>query len=278
MNKNKQYNQPLVSVVIPIFDGMPYIEQALTSIFNQTYKNYEIILVDDGSFDDSKKVCENYNKKYKNVKYIDFPKNKGLDRALNAGIKVAKGKYIARLNQDDLMYPDRLVKQVDFLENNPDHVIVGGKIAIFENEGEIFSYIDYPLTDEELRKRWLLVSPFGDPTVMYTKEAVLKTSGYNQDFWPADDLHMWYRISQHGKMANLPDTLTMFRQHSGAASYKNYKKVVKKTMKTHKWAAKNIQKPTFGIKLYWVAQYIFGMIFPPSVNWFVYRIVKKIIN
>lgn len=274
----KNNNKPLVSVLIPIYNGIPYLEEALNSIFSQTYSNFEIILADDGSSDNSKKICAEYDAKHTNVTYIDFPNNRGMDRALNAGIKVAKGKYIARLNQDDLMLPDRLKKQVDFLESHPEHVIVGAKMAVFKGAGEVYGFMEYPLHDDELRNKWLLVSPFGDPTVMYLRDAVLKTEGYDQRYWPADDLHMWYRISQHGKMANLPDVLTMFRQHPGAGSYKAYKKMVKKTMKVHIWASKNIQKPSFKVRLYWLTQYVAGMVLPPSINWYAYHIIKKIIN
>lgn len=268
--------KPLVSVLIPVYNGIPYINQTLDSILNNNYKNIEIILVDDGSKDASKKICRDYESKYSNVKFISFEKNKGMDRALNAGVKLAKGKYIARINQDDLIMPDRLEKQVKFLEKNKDYVAVGGQIVLFTNENPQYAKVSFPLTDSEIRGRWLMFSPFSDPTVTYRKSAILETPGYSQIMWPADDVHMWYMLGSLGKLANLPNVVTKVRWHSGAGSIKSHKRQMKKTWEVHKWAEENVQKPNFGVKLFWIAQYVAGVVFPPQFNWFMYRQLKRL--
>lgn len=281
-NDVSQYNNnstnPLVSVLIPVYNGVPFISQTLDSIINNNYKNFEIILVDDGSKDASRKTCCEYESKYSNIRFIAFEKNRGMDRALNAGIKVANGKYIARINQDDLIMPDRLEKQIKFLEENADHVAVGGQIVLFTNENPEYAKISFPLTDAEIRSKWLMFSPYSDPTVTYRKSAILETPGYSQLMWPADDVHMWYMLGSLGKLANLPDVVTRVRWHNGAGSIRSHKRQMRKTWEVHKWAQENIQKPSVGVKAFWIAEYIAGLVFPPQFNWFIYRQIKKLVS
>ena len=113
--------KPLVSVIIPVFNGQKYLKETVLSVQKSSYKNFEIILVNDGSKDKSKELCYKLKKKYKNIRVFSFKKNRGLSNILNYAIRKAKGKYIARLNQDDLVTPTRLSSQVYFLENNPNH-------------------------------------------------------------------------------------------------------------------------------------------------------------
>jgi len=273
--ENNNLTRPLVSVLIPVYNGVPYLSQTLDSVLNNNCKNIEIILVDDGSKDASKKTCHEYENKYNNVKFISFGKNRGMDRALNAGIKVAKGKYIARLNQDDWMVADRLEKQVEFLEKNREYVAVGGQVTLFTDTNPKYAEVNFPLTDGEIRSKWLMFSPFSDPAVMYRRESVLETPGYSQIMWPADDVHMWYMLGSLGKLANLPSMVTRVRWHNGAGSIQSHRKQMKRTWEVHKWAEENIQKPGIGVRIFWVGQYVAGLVFPPRFNWFIYRQLKR---
>lgn len=277
--KNKvQKNNPLVSVVIPVFNGSDYLEETVNSVLNSSYKNIEILLVDDGSKDKSKLLCHRLEKKYKNVKFYWFKKNKGLTHSLNYAIKKAKGEFIARINQDDIMMPNRLKEQVKFLKDNPDHVIVGGDITLFDENYRFIDHISFPKTDEDIRAQWLLMSPYSDPTVMYRKDAYLKTKGYQKYFWPADDVHMWYQLGQVGKLANLNKILTRVRWHNKAGSIASHRIQMEKTFQVHVWASKNIQKATFYHWIFWIGQLIAGKIFPPRFNWFIYRKIRKVQN
>lgn len=270
-------DKPLVSVIIPVYNGIPYLKETINSVLESTYKNLEIVLVDDGSKDTSKAICRGYSQKYPNISFYSFEDNRGMDHALNMGIRKSNGKYIARINQDDIMVKDRLEKQVNFLETNPDHVIVGGQIQLFTNENPNYDTVNFPLTDEELKSKWLMVSPYSDPTVMYRREAVLRTYGYSQKFWPADDVHMWYQLGSLGKLANLPDVLTLVRWHKGAGSIKLHRLQMQKTWEVHKWAEKNVGKPSMAVKLFWIGEHIAGYLFSPQFNWFVYRNLKRLV-
>lgn len=271
-----QKKQPKVSVIIPVYNGSSFIGETVSSIFKSNYRNFEVILVDDGSTDKTKKICQILEKKYQRLRFYSFDKNKGMVRCLNFAIAKAKGKYIARLNQDDLMMPDRLKKQVHFLEKNPEYVAIGGAIGLFDDKGKNIDKVFFPLTDEDIRKQWLLLSPFSDPTVMFRKSVFLKTKGYQQSFWPADDVQMWYQLGKLGKLRNLKDVLTKVRWHDKAGSIRFHRLQIKKTWKLHLWAATNVQSPTKIVWAFWIIQYLAGIIFPPRFNWFIFRILRKI--
>lgn len=271
LNKNT-----LVTVVIPVFNGAQFIEDTIKSIFKSTYKNFEIIMVDDGSSDHSKVVCTKIAKRSKRIRFYSFEHNKGMDRALNLAISKAKGKYIARINQDDLMRSTRLQRQVDFLENNEDHVAVGGYTRLFTKTNKSFDTIKFPLKDQDLKAIWMKLSPFADPAVMYRKSAYLKTKGYSQKMWPVDDVHMWYMLGKIGKLANLPVIVTEVRWHENAGSVKYHKIQMQKLWEVHVWANKNVEKAKLTDWGFWIAQRIAGTLFGPQFNWAVYRIIKKL--
>src|SRR5947207_9597268 len=117
-------NNCLVSVVIPLYNGAAFLQTTVESVIENAFPDFEILLINDGSTDNSKKICEDLESRYKNISFYSFEKNKGLGNVLNFSLRKAKGKYICRLNQDDLMTPDRLEKQVEFLTKNPEVVVV----------------------------------------------------------------------------------------------------------------------------------------------------------
>lgn len=295
---------PLVSIILPVYNGASHIGETIASIQKSTYKNFEIILVDDASTDESKKMCYSLARKYKTIRFFAFVKNIGLSNVLNFAIRLAKGTYIARINQDDLMMPERLDKQVKFLENHTDHVAIGSSIRLFQNKKPVIlasekrarpgsdsgpsnsagkrarmtTTVVFPETDEEIKRHWLYLSPFADPAVMYKKSAFDKTNGYNQDFWPVDDVHMWYQLGKLGKLANVNEALTFVRWHSQAGSIKRHKLQVQRLYALHQWAEKNIEKPSIGIKLFWKTQLISGILFPAWINWWMFRQLRRIIR
>lgn len=273
---NKRIHLPLVSVLIPVFNGAKFLKETLDSIEQSTYKKLEVILVDDGSTLQTKRSIRKLAKAYPNVRFFEFARNRGMTRVLNYGINKARGKYIARLNQDDLMLPKRLEKQVAFLQTHPDHVAVGGASEIFDTSGKIVDTIRFALNDCAIRQTWLMLSPFSDPTVMYRKDAFFKTQKYSQIFWPADDVHMWYQLGQIGKLANLPMVLTRVRWHEDCSSIKFHRLQMQKTWEIHQWAAKHVQSPPLITRLFWHGQHLAGRVFTAQFNWTVYRWLKKV--
>ena len=277
MKKNKNQNQ-IVSVIIPVYNGVSYLVETVKSVQKSTYKNFEIILVDDGSKDKSKVLCHKLEKQYKNVHFYWFKKNRGLSSSLNYAVKKTKGEFIARINQDDIMMPNRISEQIKFFEDNPNYVVVGGDITLFDENYRFVDNISFPKTDTDIRNQWLLMSPYSDPTVMYRKSAYLKTKGYQKYFWPADDVHLWYQLGKVGKLANLNRILTRVRWHNKAGSIASHKIQIEKTFEVHVWASKNIQNANLYHWIFWYSQLVAGKLFPPRFNWFIYRRIRQIQN
>lgn len=271
-----QKTMPLVSVVIPVYNGGAYLEKAVESVIKNTYKNKEVILIDDGSTDHSKKLCHMLERKYPHVNFYSFKKNKGLGRVLNFALKKAKGTYICRINQDDEMHKSRIRKQVKFMQDNPDVVLVGSWLLVEDEQGKqrINKFLEH---DEEIKRTWLKLSPCWDASVLYRRDAALSVGGYDQTFWPSDDLHMWYRLGRLGKIANLQEPLVKIKFHTQAASVKYHKKHLLTTYIVHRWAHANVEKASWGTQLFWMCELLAGMVFPPRFNWFVYRLIKKYI-
>ena len=276
-NRNKTDNNPFVTVLIPVFNGAIHLKETVSSIYKSTYRNFEIILVDDGSTDASKALCKKLTKRYAKVRFYSFERNKGLGRVLNFGLKKAHGEFICRINQDDIMLPNRIQTQVRFLQTHTDIVAVGSSITIFNDTGSIET-IYFPEKDTEIKKIWLMLSPFSDPSVMYRKSAVVKAGGYDQKYWPADDVHLWYRLGLTGKLANLKKPLVKVRWHNQAASIKFFRINAHKTFQVHMWADQYVQKAPLYVHIFWICQFIAGLTFSPEFNWNTYRVLKKVIR
>ena len=271
--------KPLVSVVIPVFNGSLYLREAVGSVLASSYRNFEILLIDDGSNDQSRKICRTLVKQYPHkVKFFSFRKNKGLCHVLNFALRQACGKFICRLNQDDLMRKDRLKVQVEFLKRHPEVTAVGSWIRIFSRTKKKSKLLKFLKTDKEIKKVWYVVSPFSDPSVMYRKAVALKVDGYWQTLWPADDTHLWYRLGQWGQLANIQKALTFVRWHSQAASFKYFRRLAISTYKMHLWTHFHLKPAALPVHLFWLGQLIAGLLLPPTINWSVYRLIKKIVN
>lgn len=269
-------NTPLVSVVIPVFNGASYLKEAVSSVLKSTYKNIEILLVDDGSSDHSKKLCRKLAKQYSKVRFYGFAQNQGQGVVLNFGIAKAKGKYICRLNQDDLMLPRRIATQVNYLTSHPDVVALGSSITLFEPDGKT-QIVHFLENDAEIKKMWQIISPFADPSVMFKKDIALKVGGHDQNFWPANDTQLWIKMGQLGKLANLKTPLVRVLYHPKAASVIHFKRLARVTYKMHLWMNQNIAKAPWYIRLFWLGEYLSGLIFSPNFNWAFYRLLKKLI-
>jgi glycosyltransferase involved in cell wall biosynthesis len=274
--KQKSNLKPLVSVVIPVYNGALYLKEAVNSVLANKYKNFEIILIDDGSTDKSKELCRKLVRSHSNIRFYSFRRNRGLGRVLNFALKKARGTYICRLNQDDEMDKTRIGKQVRFLKNNPNVILVGSWLKVENEEGEI-RINKFLENDEEIRKTWLKLSPCWDASVMYRKNSALYVGGYDQNYWPSDDLHMWYRLGKLGKIANIQEPLVKIKFHRGAASVKYHKKHMVTTYMVHRWAHNYISEASITTQIFWICELIAGLILPPKTNWFVYRLLKKYI-
>lgn len=210
---------PLISVIIPVYNAERYIKQALDSICNQTYKNLEIIIIDDGSSDQSKTIIETYQDK--RLRFISR-ENRGLISSLNEGINICKGKYIARMDADDISSQERLEKQLQFLKNNNDVGAVFTGIEYIDETGSIIRSKVSKKTRSVEPVELLFGCPLCHPTAMFdmTKLSVNDIL-YDSNFHLAEDFELWTRLVSNTKIALLDEVLFSYRIHSNSITTRN---------------------------------------------------------
>lgn len=211
---------PLVSVVMTVYNSQEFLNIAIDSIFHQTYKNLELIIIDDGSEDHSSTIIKNY--KDPRLKYF-YQSNKGLASALNSGINKSSGTYIARMDSDDLSHPDRISKQVTFLERNPEVAILGSSFDIIDVNGCVIDNSYHLDRNVDLQLEFLVRNPFGHGSVMLRKQALDDVGGYDEKEI-IEDYDLWWRMAKEYQVANLPEELYSWRVVPTGISHGSSKK------------------------------------------------------
>lgn len=227
--------EPLVSVIIPVFNAGEFLREAIESILYQTYKNFEFIIVDDCSTDGSWKIIKSYQKKYPaKIKTIRLKKNlnRGGDSCANLAIKRAKGKYIARMDADDIAVIDKLEKQVEFLEENPDIFLVGSNAHVINTKGIIIGEKLEPLKHKDIYNSYARFHPIIHPTSMFRRLINGKRFFYQISYSANNDYHTFFKLICTGfRFANLKEKLIYYRIHSGNDTFINMKDKFMNTLK-----------------------------------------------
>lgn len=215
---------PKVSIVLPTYNGSKWISSAIESIVNQSYLDWELLVLDDGSTDGTDKIILEFCAKDSRVIYIKNEKNLGLQKTLNKGINLAKGEYIARIDDDDKWCDkDKLKKQIDFLGSNTEYVLVGTGVVVVDDFGnEILRYLN-PENDKDVRRAILKRNPFVHSSVVFSKSAALKAGLYDEGDYGKhiEDYEFWLRLGRFGKMHNIPFYSVEFMSRSGNTTQKN---------------------------------------------------------
>lgn len=213
---SQQGSYPLVSVVIPAFNAGKFIEQAVDSVLAQTYSNYEIIIVDDGSSDDTVERLRSYGDK---VTVISQP-NRGVSSARNAGIMRARGEWIAFLDADDYWEPEKLEKQVNFIKQNPDMILVHTGKRLFDEKGTVeYDEASYHQLRQSADFRSLLVrNCINTSSVMVRKDIVVEAGMFDSTIRHFEDQDLWLRLAKKGRFGYIPEDLFHYRIHGTQAT------------------------------------------------------------
>lgn len=198
-----------VSVIMSTYNDQEYIREAIDSILNQSFSDFEFIIIDDSSSDSTLSIIKDYNDK--RIRLIANEENKGLTRNLNTALKLASGIYIARMDGDDISHLDRFKIQVDYLDSNPDVYLIGTAVKDF---GESDLYWFLPDDSEELRIRMLLHPVFAHPSFMFRKELLTEGFYYDESFRTAQDYDFAVRVSRTHKIGRVKEILLNYRVHS----------------------------------------------------------------
>ncbi len=207
-------NIPLVSCIIPVRNREEFIGAAIRSVLNQTFENLELLVLDDGSTDGTLSVCEEFSDS--RLRIFSRPA-RGIVETLNYGIALANGKYIARLDSDDIALESRFQKQVDFLESNPDYGLVGGWMLTF---GDRLVLRKFPSKDPDVKVALLFENPFGASSVMFRRNWENGQPGeFRKDLaLNGEDFEYWVRMSALWKCANFPEVLALYRTHENQST------------------------------------------------------------
>ncbi len=201
---------------MPVYNAEKYLNPSIKSILNQTFKDFELIIIDDGSTDNSNKIIKSFQQSDTRIKLISRD-NKGLTPSLNEGLNHVQGKYVARMDADDIALPKRFATQLAFLETHIDHVALGSRVLLIDPEGlpicPFIEEFDHE-TIENKHLRGCLGSFIVHPSVMMCHEALQKVGGYDETMEPAEDLDLFLRLAEIGYLANYPDILLKYRMHS----------------------------------------------------------------
>lgn len=204
---------PSISVILPAYNAKKYLGEAIESILNQSFKDFEFLIFNDGSTDATKEIIDRYNDSRIIAYHSDV--NKGYVHWLNEGIKQAKGQYIARMDADDISLPERFQLQWDFMESHLEVGVCGGQIVTIGTNKPIRK----PLTDDEIRWWFFKGNPLAHPSVMIRKSVIDSSNiQYDTTLRPAEDYDMWWRLAMQTKLANLNDIILKYRYHSSQES------------------------------------------------------------
>jgi len=206
---------PRVSVVMPVWNGSRWLAEAIESIISQTYTQWELLILDDGSTDSSVAVAETFSDS--RIRLIRRP-HEGLIKTLNAGLDLARGDWIARLDADDVVAPNWIETQLSLAAQDPDIVLMGG--AYFEERAAGWRAVNLPEDDIVIRWRLLFSNVIMHPGAMYSRKAAVEIGGYDPKMEVAEDYDLWWRLGRLGKYATVPDVVVRRRMHSESVSVK----------------------------------------------------------
>ncbi|TAL50348.1 glycosyltransferase [Patescibacteria group bacterium] len=225
-----------VSVLMSVYNGERFIREAVVSLLGQTFRDFELLIVDDGSSDATPQILEELTAQDTRCRVITNPTNIGLTKSLNIALRQAQGDYVARMDTDDVALPQRLEKQVLFLDTHQEVGIVGTAYQFIDNAGNVIGETSPPIADQDLRRVLIRANPFLHSSVIIRKTVLDRVQGYNETFRRAQDYDLWMRLSLLTKLANLPDILMQKRFTTGMISFRKEREQIRFALRV-RWNA-----------------------------------------
>jgi len=211
-------NESQLTVLMTVHNCRLYISKAVQSILSQTFEDFEFLIIDDASTDDSIEIIKGFNDP--RIRLIRNEENIGLTRSLNLGISLANAQYIARMDSDDISMPTRLQKQINFLKKNPSYGLVGTRFRYIDEQGHQVLESHLPSTNQEIKKKLYDSNQFAHSSVMFTIQSIQTVGSYKNFFIYAQDYDLFLRISEKYDVYNIPEVLVEWRIRLNSASVK----------------------------------------------------------
>jgi len=213
---------PKISVVMPAYNAEKYLDESISSILNQTFSDFEFIIIDDASRDNSKSIIKKFQRKDRRIKFLQNKRNLGVALTRNKGLKIARGEYIATFDADDISLPQRLEIQKNYLENHPSIFLIGSSAILIDEKGDkmgVFKKLD---NSKKVKKKLLKSNPIINSSTMFRNKGNLF---YRDKFDGADEYDLFLRLLTEGKnITNLPYFLVKYRMNPGSISFRKRSK------------------------------------------------------
>lgn len=269
-------NKPLISVVMPAHNAQKYISGAIESILNQTFKNFELIIINDSSTDKTLTIVKSFSKKDSRIRIVNNDTRLNIARTLNKGISLAKSNIIARMDADDIAFPNRLELQYKLINSSKNIAVVGANIAIMNTVGKQIAIRKYPNSTGELKKCLFRYSPFAHPIVMFRKDMFEEVGGYNPKYSPTEDLDLWFRLGSMYKFKSISEPLLKYRIYERSSSHKAIKNLEILVFKIRLNAiSKYGYRPSLYDIIYNVFQFITLWFTPPAYRIKMYNLLRN---
>jgi glycosyltransferase involved in cell wall biosynthesis len=270
-----QGKKPKVSVIMTVYNARKFVCRAVESILNQTYKNLELIIIDDGSSDGSTGLIKELAKTDKRIKVLFLQNNHGPCYASNVGIKKIRGTYLAIMDADDISLSDRLEKQVRFLQKHPEVSMLGGQCKLIDKKGRFIGEKLFPTKNGEIVKSLFSRNPMQHPACIINLKRLSRLSILNDGKSVlAHDLELVFLASKHGKLANLKDFVLEYRQYPESFSLSNPKKTFMATLIARFQSIKYGYRPTLAGILTTVVQMIIVSLIPSKWIYPIYSTIR----
>jgi glycosyltransferase involved in cell wall biosynthesis len=211
---------PRISVVMSVYNGQSFLSEAIESILHQTFRDFEFIIIDDGSCDNTAEILSSYAARDSRIRVLSH-ENKGRAVSLNIGIAHAQSNYIARMDADDIALPYRFQQQFDFLEAHPEVGLLGGSVQLIKAADSVLAVVQPPRSDLEIKTVMLQGNPMWHPTVVMRKGIALAAGGYRKPLLDADDYDLFLRMGERSQLANLDTVVLQYRIHANQVSVRN---------------------------------------------------------
>jgi glycosyltransferase involved in cell wall biosynthesis len=264
-----------VSVLMPAYNAEKYIDESIESILNQTFADFELVIIDDCSTDKTWEIIQKYKEKDKRIIAIKNEKNLGIAGNRNKLKKLARGIYVVWQDADDISMPDRLKHQYEFMEVNQSVGICGGWLEFFNGNGQN-SVRKYKEKDEDLRKNVFRFSPASQCAAIIRKSVLDEMGDYDLNYPSAEDLDMSFRIGKKYKFANLQELVLRYRENDNGATFTRLKTTELKTISIRlKYADDKFYRMTAGDHFYSISQYISVFLIPTKFKIFLFNLLRN---
>lgn len=267
-------NKPLVSIVVPVYNAKRYLSECLNSLYGQTYKNIEVIIVNDGSIDGSEKIIDNFYKKYRsNTVVLKNSKPSGFtgEVAANQGVSIAKGVYVARMDADDISFLSRIEKEVNFLEKHKDYFLVSSSAEVVNESGKLIGRWDLGKNYNLILKKIFLTNSIVNSSILFRKSEIEKDF-YKIKYLGFNDYYTWiYYLSQGKKIHTLKDVLVKYRTSDSNSTRKNIKNTFLLSLRIKSDAVKSkMLRPSFSDRFLIFLQRVLVTLLPGKIINYLY--------